>query len=149
MNEWLSSLPPWQILATLGVLLMVAEMFVSGFVLLPIGVAFLLTALASLKVQDWPVLLAILGGFQVAMFWLFQKVLKKYHSKTRAYTGAEGMIGAECVVTEPISSAQSGYVKLYGDLWQARSTGTASFKAGQRVVITKIDGNKVFVEGVN
>ena len=149
MTLWLSNLPPWQLFTVLGLLLIVAEIFVSGFVLLPIGVAFLLTALSSLFVQDWIWLLVLLGEFQILMFGVFQRVLKKYHGKTRAYTGAEGMIGAECVVTEAILPGQSGYVKLYGDLWQARSMDQATYQIGKRVVITKMEGNKVFVEDVN
>jgi membrane protein implicated in regulation of membrane protease activity len=144
-----ASLPAWQIFAILGIALLIAEIFVSGFVLLPIGIAFLLTAVVSLFISSWSVLVAILAVAQVVVFWVFQTHFKKYLARTRAYTGAEGMIGAECVVTETIRPDQFGQVKLYGDTWQAGTYHSEPLEKGRRVAITKIDGNKVFVEPVN
>jgi membrane protein implicated in regulation of membrane protease activity len=143
------SLPAWQIFAILGIALLIAEVFVSGFVLLPIGIAFLLTAGASVFSQDWPVLVAFLAVAQILVFWIFQNHLKKYLARTRAYTGAEGMIGAECTVIETIRPDRFGQVKLYGDTWQAGTYHPEPLEKGRKVAITKIDGNKVFVEPVN
>jgi membrane protein implicated in regulation of membrane protease activity len=143
------ALPAWQIFAILGIALLIAEIFVSGFVLLPIGVAFLLTAAASIFISSWPALVAILAVAQLLVFWVFQNHLKKYLARTRAYTNAEGMIGSECVVTETIRPDQFGQVKLYGDTWQAGTYHPEPLEKGRRVAITRIDGNKVFVEPVN
>jgi membrane protein implicated in regulation of membrane protease activity len=92
------------------------------------------------------ILLGALALSQVAVFWLFKDVFKSYHAKTRAYTNAEGMIGAECVVTETIPLGGAGYVKLYGDHWVAKSTSGEILEKETRVVIVKIEGNKVYVE---
>jgi len=144
----MENLATWQIFGAIGVMLALSEIFVSGFITLPIGLGFLLTAVFSIFIHEWSILLAILAVFQVVIFLVFQKYLKLYPAKTRAYTNAEGMVGAECIVTEPISPAQPGYVKLYGDLWQAKTFGRA-LAVGERATITKIEGNKVFVEPIN
>ena len=149
MNHLTQNQTAWQILAIVGVALMIAEIFINGFVLLPIGLGFLFTALIAVFVAQWPILLAVLAGSQAVIFWIFQRHLKKLHAQTRAYTNAEGMLGSECVVTERIARGQSGYVKLYGDRWEARSYSEEALEAGTRVVITKIEGNKVLVEPIN
>lgn len=139
----------WKIFAIIGVVLMIAEIFVSGFVLLPIGMGFLLAAAASLVIHDWFALLGLLAFFEITMFWFFQTYLKKLNAKTRAYTNAEGMIGKECTVIEAIPKGGAGYVKLYGDQWQALSSVGGSIAVGERVVITRTEGNKVYVEPIN
>src|SRR4051812_48233778 len=139
----------WQILAALGVALVIGELLVNGFVLLPIGIAFLITAAFSVVITNWAVLLAFLALSEVAVFLMFRKYLRKFRGRTNVYTNAEGMVGQECIVVEPISAGEGGYVKLYGDLWSARSYSHEKMKKGDRVVITKTDGNKVIVEPIN
>jgi membrane protein implicated in regulation of membrane protease activity len=128
---------------------MIGELLVTGFVLLPLGLAFLVTALVSVFVTSWAALLIILAIAEVGVFLVFKKYLRKYRGQTNLYTNAEGMVGQECVVLEPISIEKGGYVKLYGDHWPARTTSQRTFQKGDRVVITKVEGNKVFVEPLN
>ncbi len=145
---WLVSMvseSPWQLLALFGILFVLGEVFVSGFFMLPIGLAFLLTAVFSLWVKNWAVLLAVLAVLQVALFLFFQRTFKKKDRPAPALN-AEGMIGAECEVTEEIPIEGLGYVKLYGDRWQAKSPATTILKKGEKVIIVGLDGNKVIVK---
>ena len=50
---------------------------------------------------------------------------------------------------QPISPESAGYVKLYGDEWKALSRFGDIFPVGTRVVIVKVDGNKVLVEPIH
>jgi membrane protein implicated in regulation of membrane protease activity len=139
-------LPHWQILIAIGAILIISEIVVPGFVMLPIGIGFVLAAGVSALTPNWAIILASLAAFEVAIFWVFQRYLKKFHARTRSYTNAEGMIGAECVVTETIPKGGTGYVKLYGDLWPAKCPSGGTHAVGNRMVIVKTEGNKVHVE---
>ncbi len=136
----------WKVLVGIGVVLIISEIFVPGFVMLPAGIGFLLAAIVGAFTNQWIPLLAALAASELVVFWFFKNVLKSYHGKTKAYTNAEGMIGAECRVTEAIVSGGTGYVKLYGDLWMAKSTTGEALEKDLRVVIVKTEGNKVYVE---
>jgi membrane protein implicated in regulation of membrane protease activity len=59
------------------------------------------------------------------------------------------MLGQECEVIETVSASYPGYVKLYGDRWQAKTYSATPLKKGARAVITRLDGNKVFIEELN
>ena len=142
------AIPPWQLLTVIGVILIVAEIAVPGFIMLPIGLGFLLTAGVAAFTSSWIVLLACLAAFEIAIYFLFSKQLRRFHSRTKAYTNAEGMVGNECIVSEAIPKGGHGYVKLYGDTWQARTESGSPMEVGTRAIITRIDGNKVCVEPI-
>jgi membrane protein implicated in regulation of membrane protease activity len=63
-------------------------------------------------------------------FWL--RFLRRY----RVRTGAEGMIGERGEVIEAVS-AEGGRVRVYGEIWAARSSIAVS--AGQPVRIAGVD----------
>ena len=138
-----------EILATIGVVCMLAEVFVPGFVLFPLGLAFLITAGVALMTHNWIILLAMLAATEVVLFSLSNKYIRGRATRPATYTNAEGMIGKECTVTESITKNGTGYIKLYGDRWQAVCESGDAIKVGSRVVITGIDGNKVIVANIN
>lgn len=144
MLELLSSMPPYQLLASIGLLLALAEVLVSGFFMLPIGVAFLLTALVAVWVDSWTVLLPLLALFEFLSFVGLGKWFKPTPALTP--TNVEAMLGKECEVVEPIGVNSIGYVKLFGDQWAARSDCEYELPKGSRVTITRMDGNKVWVK---
>lgn len=136
----------WEIFAIIAVFLIVSEIFVSGFFMLPIGLAFAIAAIPAAIVDSWLIVLATLAASLLFLFWLFHMKLKSVKEKTSAYTNVEGMVGKEVEVTEAFSGNESGYVKLYGDRWQAISQSGKSYSVGDRVSVVKIDGNKLIVE---
>lgn len=143
-----------EILATIGLLLAIAEVFVPGFVLLPLGLAFLVTAIVALLTTNWLILITVLAMTEVILFFVSQKYIRKNGNAETVQTTAQGMLGKEGVVTEDIEINGTGYVKLYGDQWQAKCQKGTSILKGTRVIIVGLDGNKVIVsaignEGVN
>lgn len=135
----------WQILAGTGLLLILMELFVPGFILLPAGIAIVLTSLVATLLTDWRVILLVLAAFEVATFVVFRFAFPRTGSAT---TGADAMVGKQCEVIQAIGPS-AGYVKLYGDEWQAVAERGASFIPGDRVEITRLDGNKVWVKAVS
>ena len=137
----------WELFAIIGILLVLAEIFVSGFFVLPVGLAFLIAALVATFTTSWLLVLSVLGVSLLFLFWLFQVQLKWGESKiSAAPTNVDAMVGSEVEVVEAIEGSKSGYVKLYGDRWVALSKAHKSFEVGDRVTIIKVDGNKVIVD---
>lgn len=145
--ETLFDMPAWQIFAAIGVLLAVAEIFMPGFIVLPIGIGFLLTAPVAMATDSLGVQLAALAIIEVIVFVLMRRYGPKL-GKTQTYSAAEGMVGQECEVIEDITPSRLGYVKLYGDRWQAKSF-TETLLKGSRATIVKLEGNKVIVEAMD
>ncbi|NBW99209.1 NfeD family protein [bacterium] len=146
--ETLQTVPPYQVLGAIGFIFALLEMAVAGFFMLPIGVAFLATALVALWVPSWNILLAVLAAFEVVSFL----VLRRWFTSkmpSELPMNVQGMIGQECEVIETIGPQNPGYVKLYGDQWVAKSSAGREISKGERVVIEKIDGNKVWVKPLN
>lgn len=141
-------MPAWQVFAAIGICLCIAEIFIAGFVALPIGVGFLVVAPFAFFTDSFALQLVVLSIAELAVFFTLRR-FRPDMAKPAVYSNTEGMIGQECEVTEPISAKQSGYVKLYGDRWQAKTHSTRTFKIGDRVIINRIDGNKVYIEGLN
>lgn len=142
--------PDWQIYVTLGVLFMCAEVFTAGFVLLPIGIAFILTAAFTTFVFNLPLQLVLLAINSLVVFFLFRKFVTPRFTLSHMKTNVDSMIGKEAIVIEPISADGSrGYVKLYGDEWRALPMEPTPIEKGTRVTIEKLEGNKVYVRTRN
>jgi membrane-bound serine protease (ClpP class) len=70
------------------------------------------------------------------LFW--KRFLRRY----RLQSGPETLIGAQAIVVT--ECAPDGRVRLRGELWKARSNGTA--EVGERVRITAVEGLTLSVE---
>ena len=136
---------PWLILAIIGALLAISEIFTAGFFMLPAGIAFMLTAVFAPVLKTWPTTLLTLTGLLGLTYVLFYVgVWPKMRPKAEGQTGVNGMIGKTAVVTEEITSESGvGYVQLYGDSWRAISE--TPFATGAKVKILATEGNKVIV----
>lgn len=134
----------WQLFAALGIAFVFLEAFAPGFILLPIGVAALITSPMTVVTSSWISQLAIFGVNLIVVFLVMKKFFKPI--KAQGYkSNADSMIGKIAIVVEPISASHPGYVKLYGDRWQALTHSQQTLAIDESVVIDKVDGNKVFV----
>lgn len=136
---------PWLILAVLGTLFAVAEIFTTTFFALPAGIAFLLTAAIAPWLKTWPPILAVLAAWLVVMYLIFSFfVWPRMRPKAKTGTGVDAMVGKIATVTEAITRESGiGYVQLYGDSWRAISEDP--FAVGEKVMILATEGNKVIV----
>ncbi len=135
----------WQVLVSLGLLLVISEIFTAGFFALPAGIAFLVTAFWAPFISSIPVLGVVLSAHLVASYFVTHRFVKPRLTGRKIETAAQGMIGKEAVVTTRITpSSRSGYVKLYADLWAAEAK--CSLDVGARVRILSVEGNRVVVE---
>lgn len=143
-----TTMSAWQVFASLGVIFVILEAFVISFIMLPIGLAFFITALLSPLASSWIPLIGLLAFNLAVVFTIFQKLVKPRLKKTNYQTNVDSMIGKTATVTEKIYAENSGYVKLYGDLWPARCEKNQEIPIGTTVEILRVEGNKVFVKTV-
>jgi membrane protein implicated in regulation of membrane protease activity len=134
----------FNLLLVLGVVLIVAEIFVPGFVLLPIG-AGLLTAAFWTYVFEWTGVVIGMAAIHSAIFFVISHRFLRKASSTSIRTNTDHMIGQHVLVTEAIYPPRVGYIKLYGDLWPAVGLNHDAIEVGEEVVIQGLSGNKVIV----
>lgn len=102
----------------------------------------LLAGLAGLFLlpEPWNVVaVAVAAIVEMAEVAFWMRFLRRY----RVRTGAEGMVGERAEVIEPIDGGL-GRVRVYGELWTARSS--APLAAGAKVRILAVDGLTLEVE---
>ncbi len=84
------------------------------------------------------VVLAAFGEVLEVVFW------RRFLSRYRVVTGAEGLIGEEAIVAE--ACEPDGSVRLRGEIWRARAGARCAL--GERVRVTGVDGLTLEVEPV-
>lgn len=130
-----------------------------AFLIIEAGTVTLLTIwfAAGAAVSAVLALLKVPFGWQIGVFFvvsivllltarpIFNKLLKQKTS-----TNKDSLIGTQTFVTEKIDNlAQSGYVKINGVFWTARSVNDDVIECGELVEIKEIQGNKLIVCRVN
>jgi inner membrane protein len=147
MENW-----AWIIWTILGVLLIVAEVFTAGFVLLWFGVGALAAAF-----------LALMGfgvGWQFAVFTIVSIILTavsrtlfvKYFSHSEELkSGVDALPGQIGTVVTPSAGAlNAGEVKVFGSIWTAYpAEGEEQLEEGERVEVVRVQGASVFVRRVD
>ena len=145
-EEW-----TWILWTILGVVLVIAEVFTSGFVLLWFGVGALAAALAS-----------FLGAGFAAQFVLFITVSSALTALSRTIfvnyfagrdqpeglkSGAAGLPGqVGTVVSSSQGALNEGAVKVFGSVWTAYpAEGEPPLEAGDRVVVESLRGASIYV----
>ncbi len=138
------SIKVWEVLAVLGVVLAALEIFAPGFILLPIGLAFLIAGFASIFLSTPLAVLSALAVSLCFLIWLFQFKLKMgLPGKAVLESNIDGMVGTEVVLTAQVTDGQMGEVKLYGDVWRAYSKDKKTYAVGEKAVVIRVDGNKL------
>ena len=141
----------WILWTILGVVLVIAEVFTPGFVLLWFGVGALAAALA-----------AFLGAGLAAQFILFitlssvltalsRTIFVNYFTARDEPEGMKmgvaslpGQVGT--VVTSSQGALNEGAVKVFGSIWTAYpAEGEPPLEAGDRVIVERLRGASIYV----
>ncbi|MFN4217387.1 MAG: NfeD family protein [Brevinematales bacterium] len=137
----------WYFWVILGVVLLILEIFTSGFFVALIGVASLLMAGVSLFISTLWIQLLIFTLLSIGIVWVFLPKLNRSMERNAVATNQDAMIGKIVLVTEEINNTLGkGYIKYYGDFFPARSVDGKIIPAGKEVIIRRIEGIRVFVE---
>jgi membrane protein implicated in regulation of membrane protease activity len=141
----------WILWVVLGVILIVAEIFTSGFVLLWFGAGAIAAALAALAGAGYPFQFLIFFVVSIALTaasrTIFTKYLMRDADEGGYKSGAEslpGQIGT--VVASSQGALSEGAVKVYGTTWTAYpAAGEEPLEAGSRVVVESVRGASIYV----
>jgi membrane protein implicated in regulation of membrane protease activity len=141
----------WILWAVLGVILIVAEIFTSGFVLLWFGAGAIAAALAALAGAGYPFQFLIFFIVSIALTAASRTIFTNYlvrGSDEGSYkTGAESLPGqVGTVVSSSQGALSEGAVKVYGSTWTAYpAEGEEPLEAGSRVVVESVRGASIYV----
>jgi len=138
----------WMIWILLAVLFAAGEVMSMGFFLAPFAVGALVGALAELAGAGAAMSVIVFLVMSGLLFGFVRPIARR-HLRTPAQlrTGTAALIGQTATVTERVDNdAQTGSVKLEGELWTARSWDDDEvIEAGRRVHVVEIRGATALV----
>src|SRR5262245_38046360 len=150
MAEWL-----WIFWTILGAILIVAEIFTSGFVLLWFGVGAMAAALLAivgidslaLQFLTFAIVSSALTAASRTIFLKYFSLERKGQSLRSGVDALPGKIGT--VVSSSRGALQEGAVKVFGSTWTAYpAPGEAPLEAGERVCVESIEGASIYVKRI-
>lgn len=129
----------WQIWVVVALVLIIIEIFTSGFAIACLSVGCLLAAIgARIELSlAWQLGLFALGAFFGFIFVrpFVLKLMNKNANKNNVTTNMDNLIGRKAVVTEKIEKDGFGRVKIDGDDWKARMEDGEEAEVGEKVTI--------------
>lgn len=150
MSEWL-----WIFWAVLGAILIVAEIFTSGFVLLWFGIGALAAALLSIVGIDslaiqFMAFAIISSSLTAASRTIFLKYFSRERTGQSLRSGVDALPGKiGTVVSSSRGALQEGAVKVFGSTWTAYpAPGEPPLEAGERVCVESIEGASIYVKRI-
>lgn len=145
----------WIFWAILGAVLVVAEVFTTGFVLLWFGVGALAAGLAGLlgvHSITWQFL--IFAIVSISLTAASRTIFVNYFSREKSggdlKSGVESLPGKiGTVVSSSRGSMHEGAVKVFGSTWTAYpAEGEEPLEAGDRVEVTRVQGASIYVRRI-
>ena len=145
----------WIFWTVLGAILIIAEIFTTGIVLLWFGIGALAAALAAIiGVSSITAQFLIFAIVSIGLTAASRTIFVNYFSREKAggdlKSGVEalpGQIGT--VVSSSRGALHEGAVKVYGSTWTAFPIeGEEPLEAGDRVVVERVQGASIYVRRV-
>jgi len=145
----------WIFWAILGAVLVVAEVFTSGFVLLWFGIGALAAGLAGLLgVHSIVLQFLIFAVVSIALTAASRTIFVNYFSREKSggdlKSGVESLPGKiGTVVSSSRGAMHEGAVKVFGSTWTAYpAEGEEPLEAGDRVEVTRVQGASIYVRRI-
>ena len=146
----------WIAWCVLGGILIVAEVFTAGFVLLWFGIGALAAALAamvgidSLAIQ-FLIFAVVSVGLTAASRTIFVNYFSRETTGDSLRTGVDSLPGKiGTVVSSSRGAMQEGAVKVFGSTWTAYpAEGESALEAGERVRVESVEGASIYVRRID
>ena len=136
----------WYMWIVIGIVLLICEIFASGFILFSIGIGAIITGLFA-PILPLPLELLIFAITSTASFLLMKKFSKFLLKPTNAETNIYALVGKTGIVIHPITPIKKGHVKIEGEEWSAVAEDPElTLMEWSMVEIVKTEGNKVIVK---
>jgi len=150
MGNWL-----WIFWTVLGAILIVAEIFTSGFVLLWFGIGALAAALLGIVGIDslalqFLVFALVSTSLTAASRTIFLKYFSREKTGQSLRSGVDALPGKiGTVVSSSRGALHEGAVKVFGSTWTAYpAPGEPPLEAGERVCVDSIEGASIYVKRI-
>ena len=150
MSDWF-----WVLWCVLGAILIVAEIFTSGFVLLWFGIGALAAAFAGLVGIDslliqFMIFAVVSVGLTAASRTIFINYFSRESNGGGLRSGVDGLPGQfGTVVSSSKGALNEGAVKVVGSTWTAYpAPGEPPLEAGERVCVESVKGASIYVKRV-
>ena len=150
MGNWL-----WIFWTVLGAILIVAEIFTSGFVLLWFGIGALAAALLGIIGIDSLALQFLVFAFvSTSLTAASRTIFLNYFSREKTgqslRSGVDALPGKiGTVVSSSRGALHEGAVKVFGSTWTAYpAPGEPPLEAGERVCVESIEGASIYVKRI-
>lgn len=151
MSDWI-----WILWCVLGLILIVTEVFTSGFVLLWFGIGALAAAFAGLVgIDSLALQFLIFAGVSTGLTAASRTIFINYFSRERTgdslRSGADALPGKiGTVVSSSRGALNEGAVKVLGSTWTAYpAEGESPLEAGERVRVESVEGASIFVRRID
>ncbi len=145
----------WILWCVLGAILIVAELFTSGFVLLWFGIGALVAAFAGMiGIDSLALQFLIFAGVSIGLTAASRTIFVNYFSREKTgdslRTGVDSLPGKiGTVVSSSKGSLQEGAVKVFGSTWTAYpAPGEEPLEAGERVCVESVQGASIYVRRI-
>lgn len=145
----------WIFWIILAAILIIAEIFTTGFVLLWFGIGAVAAALANLAgVTSIPLQFLIFAIVSIGLTAASRTIFVNYFSREKTggdlKTGADALPGqVGTVVTSSNGALNEGAVKVFGSTWTAYpADGEEPLEAGDRVQVERVQGASIYVRRV-
>ncbi|HXI62536.1 MAG TPA: NfeD family protein [Pyrinomonadaceae bacterium] len=145
----------WIFWAILGAVLVVAEVFTTGFVLLWFGIGALAAGLAGLLgIHSIILQFLIFAIVSISLTAASRTIFVNYFSREKSggdlKSGVESLPGKiGTVVSSSRGSMHEGAVKVFGSTWTAYpAEGEEPLEAGDRVEVTRVQGASIYVRRI-
>ena len=150
MEDWI-----WVLWCILGVILIVAEVFTPGFVLLWFGIGALAAAFAGfIGIDSLVIQFMIFAGVSISLTAASRTIFLNYFSRERTgeslRSGVDALPGKiGTVVSSSTGALNEGAVKVFGSTWTAYpAPGESPLEAGERVCVESVEGASIYVRRV-
>ena len=140
----------WILWFVVGVVLIIAEIFTLGFVLLWFGLGAIAAALAGYLGFGFSIQFLIFAVVSVALTLMSRTIFAKYlsHSDEKSLkTGMDALPGQVGTVTiESKGALNEGAVKVFGSTWTAFPIdGETQLIEGEKVEVVSVKGSSIYV----
>jgi membrane protein implicated in regulation of membrane protease activity len=144
----------WILWTVLGVILIVAEVFTPGFVLLWFGIGALAAAFGALIGLGYAFQFLIFFAVSISLTAASRTIFTNYFSREKSggglKTGVEALPGKiGTVVVSSRGALHEGAVKVFGSTWTAYpAEGEEPLEAGDRVLVERVQGASIYVRRI-
>lgn len=136
----------WMIWFAVGIICVIIEIFTPGFLFMSFGIGAMLTGLFALLVDNLPWQIFFFACATLILFIFLRKLSNKVLSRESEMTNFQALVGKKGTVVEAIPEDGKGYVRIDSEEWSAVSEAESSLAVGQKIVVEKVEGNKVIVK---